>query len=123
MDIIGFSKDEVKLIFELIAAILKLGNIQFDKVDGKNGTSACKVVGSADIEDVCSLIDSEKRVLELALTQRTVEAVRDSVKTDLDTASVNRIPTFRCQIYEIIIKILILTSVLALSPNIVCSVM
>ena len=38
--------------------------------------------------EVCSLISCESKVLELALTQRTVEAVKDNVKTDLNSVEV-----------------------------------
>lgn len=43
MEIIGFTAEEISSIFELIAAILNIGNIEFEGYSLPNGTSACKL--------------------------------------------------------------------------------
>lgn len=44
MDILGFKADEVSAIFQLVSAVLKLGNIQFKHHSNIDGTDGCKLV-------------------------------------------------------------------------------
>ena len=43
MEIIGFSPEEISSIFELLAAILNIGNITFDGYSLPDGTTACNM--------------------------------------------------------------------------------
>ena len=43
MEVIGFLPDEISAIFELLAAILNIGNVTFEGYSLPNGTDACKM--------------------------------------------------------------------------------
>ena len=44
MEIIGFQQEEISGIFQLLAAILKLGNVDFTERPNPDGTDGCDVV-------------------------------------------------------------------------------
>ena len=46
MEVIGFSKEEIGWLFELVATILKLGNMQFQEMENKNGSVYCKITST-----------------------------------------------------------------------------
>ena len=46
MEIIGFSSEDMTSIFELLAAILNLGNIEFEGYLLPDETSACKLINA-----------------------------------------------------------------------------
>jgi hypothetical protein len=43
MEIIGFTNEEITSVFQVVASILKLGNVDFDHKTNKNGTDSCMV--------------------------------------------------------------------------------
>lgn len=43
MEIIGFAKQELVCIFQLVAGVLKLGNVQFQHHSNIDGTDGCKL--------------------------------------------------------------------------------
>ena len=43
MEVIGFQKDEVTSILQLVAAILKLGNVEFSHRSNPDGTDGCDI--------------------------------------------------------------------------------
>ena len=43
MEVIGFLPDEISAIFELLAAILNIGNVTFEGYSLPNGTDACRM--------------------------------------------------------------------------------
>ena len=43
MGVIGFHKDEVTSILQLVAAILKLGNVEFSHRSNPDGTDGCDI--------------------------------------------------------------------------------
>ncbi|KAL5009512.1 hypothetical protein ScPMuIL_011817 [Solemya velum] len=86
MDIIGFSQMEIMAVLRLVASVLKLGNIQFEHRSNIDGTDGCKISNPQELREICDLIGCPQENLSVALTQRTVKAKGDTVKTDLNTA-------------------------------------
>ncbi|TMS06477.1 Unconventional myosin-Ib [Larimichthys crocea] len=74
MQIVGFMEDEVQSVLELVAAVLKLGNIEFKPESRCNGTDESRIKDKNDLKEMCELLGIEQSVLERAFSYRTVEA-------------------------------------------------
>uniref|UniRef100_A0A8C7H3Z5 Myosin IB n=1 Tax=Oncorhynchus kisutch TaxID=8019 RepID=A0A8C7H3Z5_ONCKI len=90
MQIVGFMEDEVQLVLELVAAVLKLGNIEFKPESRVNGFDESRVKDKNDLKEMCELLGIEQSVLERAFSYRTVEAKMEKVSTTLNVAQVRR---------------------------------
>ncbi|XP_061782488.1 unconventional myosin-Ib isoform X4 [Nerophis lumbriciformis] len=86
MQIVGFMEDEVQSVLELVAAVLKLGNIEFKPESRCNGTDESRVKDKNDLKEMCELLGIEQSVLERAFSYRTVEAKLEKVSTTLNVA-------------------------------------
>uniref|UniRef100_A0A673H139 Unconventional myosin-Ib n=1 Tax=Sinocyclocheilus rhinocerous TaxID=307959 RepID=A0A673H139_9TELE len=88
MQIVGFMEDEVQSILELVAAVLKLGNIEFKPESRCNGfdESRIKDKNGEYLKEMCELLGIEQSVLERAFSFRTVEAKMEKVSTSLNVA-------------------------------------
>uniref|UniRef100_A0A8C7RAK0 Unconventional myosin-Ib n=1 Tax=Oncorhynchus mykiss TaxID=8022 RepID=A0A8C7RAK0_ONCMY len=86
MQIVGFMEDEVQLVLELVAAVLKLGNIEFKPESRVNGFDESRVKDKNDLKEMCELLGIEQSVLERAFSYRTVEAKMEKVSTTLNVA-------------------------------------
>uniref|UniRef100_A0A8C6PWI7 Unconventional myosin-Ib n=1 Tax=Nothobranchius furzeri TaxID=105023 RepID=A0A8C6PWI7_NOTFU len=79
--IVGFMEDEMQSVLELVAAVLKLGNIEFKPESRCNGIDESRVKDKNGRVDL--LVGS---VLERAFSYRTVEAKMEKVSTTLNVA-------------------------------------
>ncbi|XP_071349247.1 unconventional myosin-Ib isoform X3 [Trachinotus anak] len=86
MQIVGFMEDEVLSVLELVAAVLKLGNIEFKPESRCNGTDESRIKDKNDLKEMCELLGIEQSVLERAFSYRTVEAKMEKVSTTLNVA-------------------------------------
>ncbi|XP_031415349.1 unconventional myosin-Ib isoform X2 [Clupea harengus] len=86
MQIVGFMEDEVQSVLELVAAVLKLGNIEFKPESRVNGFDESRVKDKNDLKEMCELLGIEQSVLERAFSYRTVEAKMEKVSTTLNVA-------------------------------------
>nr|XP_023679629.1 unconventional myosin-Ib-like isoform X4 [Paramormyrops kingsleyae] len=86
MQIVGFMEDEVQSVLQLVAAILKLGNIEFKPESRVNGFDESRVKDKNDLKEMCELMGIEQAALERAFSFRTVEARTDKVSTTLNVA-------------------------------------
>lgn len=86
MQIVGFMEDEVQSVLELVAAVLKLGNIEFKPESRCNGIDESRVKDKNDLKEMCELLGIEQSVLERAFSYRTVEAKMEKVSTTLNVA-------------------------------------
>ncbi|XP_049449712.1 unconventional myosin-Ib isoform X2 [Epinephelus fuscoguttatus] len=86
MQIVGFMEDEVQSVLELVAAVLKLGNIEFKPESRCNGTDESRIKDKNDLKEMCELLGIEQSVLERAFSYRTVEAKLEKVSTTLNVA-------------------------------------
>ncbi|KAJ8307514.1 hypothetical protein KUTeg_015598, partial [Tegillarca granosa] len=89
MEVIGFNTDEITAIFQLVASILKLSNVKFIHRTNDDGTDGCDLDNDKELTEVSNLLGCSSENLHMALTQRTVEAKGDKVKTDLGIAGAN----------------------------------
>ncbi|XP_045062628.1 unconventional myosin-Ib-like isoform X3 [Coregonus clupeaformis] len=86
MQIVGFMEDEVQSVLELVAAVLKLGNIEFKPESRVNGFDESRVKDKNDLKEMCELLGIEQSVLERAFSYRTVEAKMEKMSTTLNVA-------------------------------------
>ncbi|XP_062312963.1 unconventional myosin-Ib isoform X4 [Osmerus eperlanus] len=86
MQIVGFMEDEVQSVLELVAAVLKLGNIEFKPESRVNGFDESRVKDKNDLKEMCELLGIEQSVLERAFSYRTVEAKMEKVSTTLNVS-------------------------------------
>uniref|UniRef100_A0A3B3ZXA9 Unconventional myosin-Ib n=1 Tax=Periophthalmus magnuspinnatus TaxID=409849 RepID=A0A3B3ZXA9_9GOBI len=86
MQIVGFMEDEMQSVLELVAAVLKLGNIEFKPESRCNGTDESRIKDKNDLKEMCELLGIEQSVLERAFSYRTVEAKMEKVSTTLNVA-------------------------------------
>ncbi|XP_069762513.1 unconventional myosin-Ib-like isoform X2 [Narcine bancroftii] len=86
MNIIGFEKSEVDSVWEMVAVVLKLGNITLKAEPQSSGMDECYINDLKALREVCSLIDLDESILEQALCSRTVQARGEKVKTTLTAA-------------------------------------
>ncbi|XP_059895598.1 unconventional myosin-Ib isoform X4 [Gadus macrocephalus] len=86
MQIVGFMEDEVQSVLELVAAVLKLGNIEFKPESRSNGYDESRVKDKNDLKEMCELLGIEQSVLERAFSYRTVEAKLEKVSTTLNVS-------------------------------------
>ncbi|CAL1582721.1 unnamed protein product [Knipowitschia caucasica] len=86
MQIVGFMEDEMQSVLELVAAVLKLGNIEFKPESRCNGIDESRIKDKNDLKEMCELLGVEQSVLERAFSFRTVEAKMEKVSTTLNVA-------------------------------------
>ncbi|NXW40868.1 MYO1B protein, partial [Nyctiprogne leucopyga] len=86
MQIVGFMDHETQSIFEVVAAVLKLGNIEFKPESRVNGLDESKIKDKNELKEICELTGIDQSVLERAFSFRTVEAKQEKVSTTLNVA-------------------------------------
>ncbi|XP_072179526.1 unconventional myosin-X-like [Diadema setosum] len=78
MGVMEFSQENVKDVFQLLAAILHLGNVKFITAGG------AQVENMSDLETVAHLLSVDEYQLNDALTQKTRELRGEVISTPLD---------------------------------------
>ncbi|XP_067891759.1 unconventional myosin-Ib isoform X3 [Heterodontus francisci] len=86
MQIVGFMDDESELVLEVVAAVLKLGNIEFKPESRVNGLDESRIQDKNELKEICELLGQDQAVLERAFSFRTVEAKQEKVSTTLNVA-------------------------------------
>uniref|UniRef100_A0A8C0IMH9 Unconventional myosin-Ia n=1 Tax=Chelonoidis abingdonii TaxID=106734 RepID=A0A8C0IMH9_CHEAB len=86
MMVIGFSPAEVQALLEVVAVVLKLGNVELGSQFQASGMESCSIQDTRAVREICELIGLPESVLEKALCSRTVEAKREKVVTGLSMA-------------------------------------
>uniref|UniRef100_A0A803YJ02 Myosin IB n=1 Tax=Meleagris gallopavo TaxID=9103 RepID=A0A803YJ02_MELGA len=89
MQIVGFMDHETQSVFEVVAAVLKLGNIEFKPESRVNGLDESKIKDKNELKEICELTGIDQSVLERAFSFRTVEAKQEKVSTTLNVAQSN----------------------------------
>ncbi|XP_063930760.1 unconventional myosin-Ib [Zophobas morio] len=80
LEILGFNVEDIVDIFQVIAIVLKLGNLQFVPCNNIDGTEGCAISNEYELFEICELLGAEHRWLQRALTSRQIE---DGILTDL----------------------------------------
>ncbi|XP_075036033.1 unconventional myosin-Ib isoform X3 [Mixophyes fleayi] len=86
MQIVGFMEHETQSVLEVVAAVLKLGNIEFKPESRVNGLDESKIKDKNELKEICELTGIDQGVLERAFSFRTVEAKQEKVSTTLNVA-------------------------------------
>ncbi|XP_077010620.1 unconventional myosin-Ib isoform X4 [Tamandua tetradactyla] len=86
MQIVGFPDHEAESILEVVATVLKLGNIEFKPDSRVNGLDESKIKDKNELKEICELTGIDQPVLERAFSFRTVEAKQEKVSTTLNVA-------------------------------------
>ncbi|XP_069081974.1 unconventional myosin-Ib isoform X1 [Pleurodeles waltl] len=86
MQIVGFMEHETRSVLEVVAALLKLGNIEFKHESRVNGQDESKIKDKNELKEICELTGIDQSVLERAFSFRTVEAKQEKVSTTLNVA-------------------------------------
>ncbi|KFP75089.1 Unconventional myosin-Ib, partial [Acanthisitta chloris] len=86
MQIVGFMDHETQSVFEVVAAVLKLGNIEFKPESRMNDLDESKIKDKNELKEICELTGIDQSVLERAFSFRTVEAKQEKVSTILNVA-------------------------------------
>ncbi|XP_054579273.1 unconventional myosin-Ib isoform X4 [Eptesicus fuscus] len=86
MQIVGFMDHEAEAVLEVVAAVLKLGNIEFKPESRVNGLDESKIKDKNELKEICELTGIDQAVLERAFSFRTVEAKQEKVSTTLNVA-------------------------------------
>jgi myosin-1 len=85
MEIIGFDPEEILSVFQIVSAVLKLGNLQFIPRANIDGTEGCSLLNEYEILDVCELLLTDMPSLEAAFTQRIIETRHEFLVADLSS--------------------------------------
>uniref|UniRef100_A0A8B9TGC9 Myosin IB n=1 Tax=Anas platyrhynchos TaxID=8839 RepID=A0A8B9TGC9_ANAPL len=90
MQIVGFMDHETQSVFEVVAAVLKLGNIEFKPESRNSGMKGLIIFPPSffmlELKEICELTGIDQSVLERAFSFRTVEAKQEKVSTTLNVA-------------------------------------
>ncbi|XP_037705036.1 unconventional myosin-Ib isoform X5 [Choloepus didactylus] len=86
MQIVGFLDHEAQSVLEVVATVLKLGNIEFKPDSRVNGLDESKIKDKNELKEICELTGIDQSVLERAFSFRTVEAKQEKVSTTLNVA-------------------------------------
>ncbi|XP_033732027.1 unconventional myosin-Ia-like isoform X2 [Pecten maximus] len=86
MEVIGFRKDEIKAVHQLLASVLKLGNVEFVHRSNMDGTDGCEIEDDTELRDIADLLSCSLENLYESLTRKSVEVRGEKVKSDLNLA-------------------------------------
>ncbi|OWZ23109.1 Myosin [Phytophthora megakarya] len=82
LDTIGISKDEQNAIFEIVAAILNIGEVEFEP--NVNDSEKCHVSNEDIVDNVGALLRTESAALHSTLLERSITAGSESYTIPLN---------------------------------------
>jgi myosin-1 len=94
LEVLGFNVENIVDIFQVIAIVLKLGNLQFVPCNNIDGTEGCAISNEYELFEICELLGAEHRWLQRALTSRQME---DGILTDLSAYEASKIRDILCK--------------------------
>ncbi|KAK7488188.1 hypothetical protein BaRGS_00020630 [Batillaria attramentaria] len=86
MRVIGFHEEEITALWQLVASILKLGNVEFSHRQNADGTDGCDISTAKEVQEAADLLGCSYDTLANALVHRTVAVKGDMVTTDLSVS-------------------------------------
>jgi myosin-1 len=92
LKVMGFSEQENDGMFSLLAAILHLGNVDFESEANMNGVPGCDITTLPVLQTIADVLGTTVDRLKTVLKRRNVRTRRETVATDLsvDAAYTNR---------------------------------
>ncbi|XP_037664148.1 LOW QUALITY PROTEIN: unconventional myosin-XV [Choloepus didactylus] len=86
MEVLGFSDEDQDSIFRILASILHLGNVYFEKYE-TDAQEVASVVSAREIQAVAELLQISPEGLQKALTFKVTETLRERIFTPLTVES------------------------------------
>jgi myosin-1 len=81
MEVIGFTAEEISSVFELLSAILNLGNVSFEGYSLANETQACRLKDTHAASYACDMLGCSMELMNQCLTQHIVETSKEVILT------------------------------------------
>nr|XP_054112976.1 unconventional myosin-XV isoform X3 [Callithrix jacchus] len=86
MEVLGFSSEDQDSIFRILASILHLGNVYFEKYE-TDAQEVASVVSAREIQVVAELLQISPEGLQKAITFKVTETMREKIFTPLTVES------------------------------------
>ncbi|XP_069916157.1 unconventional myosin-XV [Oryctolagus cuniculus] len=86
MEVLGFSAEDQDSIFRILASILHLGNVYFEKYE-TDAQEVASVVSAREIQVVAELLQISPEGLQKAITFKVTETMREKIFTPLTVES------------------------------------
>ncbi|XP_006875611.1 PREDICTED: unconventional myosin-XV [Chrysochloris asiatica] len=86
MEVLGFSSEDQDSIFRILASILHLGNVYFEKYE-TDAQEVASVVSAREIQAVAELLQISPEGLQKAITFKVTETLREKIFTPLTVES------------------------------------
>uniref|UniRef100_A0A8C6Q8H4 Unconventional myosin-XV n=1 Tax=Nannospalax galili TaxID=1026970 RepID=A0A8C6Q8H4_NANGA len=86
MEVLGFSSEDQDSIFRILASILHLGNVYFEKHE-MDAQEVASVVSAREIQAVAELLQVSPEGLQKAITFKVTETMREKIFTPLTVES------------------------------------
>uniref|UniRef100_A0A9L0K1R8 Myosin motor domain-containing protein n=1 Tax=Equus asinus TaxID=9793 RepID=A0A9L0K1R8_EQUAS len=86
MEVLGFSSEDQDSIFRILASILHLGNVYFEKYE-TDAQEVASVVSAREIQAVAELLQVSPEGLQKAITFRVTETMQEKIFTPLTVES------------------------------------
>ncbi|XP_023369828.1 unconventional myosin-XV [Otolemur garnettii] len=86
MEVLGFSSQDQDSIFRILASILHLGNVYFEKYE-TDAQEVASVVSAREIQAVAELLQISPEGLQKAITFKVTETMREKIFTPLTVES------------------------------------
>uniref|UniRef100_A0A8C5KEC4 Unconventional myosin-XV n=1 Tax=Jaculus jaculus TaxID=51337 RepID=A0A8C5KEC4_JACJA len=86
MEVLGFSGEDQDSIFRILASILHLGNVYFEKYE-TDAQEVASVVSAREIQAVAELLQVSPEGLQKAITFKVTETMREKIFTPLTVES------------------------------------
>ncbi|XP_045744106.1 unconventional myosin-XV [Mirounga angustirostris] len=86
MEVLGFSGEDQDSIFRILASILHLGNVYFEKYE-TDAQETASVVSAREIQAVAELLQISPEGLQKAITFKVTETMREKIFTPLTVES------------------------------------
>ncbi|KAH0505963.1 Unconventional myosin-XV [Microtus ochrogaster] len=86
MEVLGFSSEDQDSIFRILASILHLGNVYFEKHE-TDAQEVASVVSAREIQAVAELLQVSPEGLQKAITFKVTETIREKIFTPLTVES------------------------------------
>lgn len=112
MDVLGFCVEEVVSVFQIVAVVLKLGNLNFVPCNNIDDTEGCAIDNDyggwlrfcgfcggncsciVELYEICELLGSEPKWLQRVLISRQIE---DGISAELNATEASRYKNVLCK--------------------------
>lgn len=97
LQLLGFTSDEIIECFQILAFIIKLGNVNFLRRANIDSTEGCTILADYEIIDICTAFQLEFALFQKLLTQKIVKNQNDVFIAELSASSANKVKNSLCK--------------------------